>query len=223
MKKILVALSLASFLFTSCLTLNNSGKTKAQMYTQMYEERPLTIIIMNPVNKTTVTEAGNFFYTTLHEPLAEAGYYVLPPFITQNVLKTEGRDDSSKIKNSDLKLFADRYGTDAAFFTTITKWEKSVLLQEVRITVEYTMVSTRSGKVLFHRYSEYVDDKQDTSSFKFFDVLFDAIDTAVTKEIDVARRCNFYSLQDIPVGKYHPQYKTDGEAEALKEKIILKK
>lgn len=222
LRNILFVLPLLSLCFlTSCISLNNSGKKKSEVYANLYEEKPLTVIIMSPVNKSGNKEAGMYFYSTLHEPLAEAGYYVLPPFITRNILKGQKSFEGNAITVGDLKQFSEKYGADAALFTTINKWDKSVLISQISVSIDYMLISTKTGKLLFKRTSNYVEKGRSSSNHFFLDSLINSIDTALTKNIDAARYCNLYAFYDLPSGKYKSTCGTDGEDEALKTEISV--
>ena len=60
--------------------------TRSAQYPKMYEERPLAIAVMPPINQTNHVEAKDYFYTTLYAPLCEKGYYVYSP-MQNNSLK----------------------------------------------------------------------------------------------------------------------------------------
>lgn len=81
MKKfILIAIAVVAVM-TSCTTPLTMGK----QYPAMYEEKPLTIAIMPPINQTTHAEAKDYFYTTMYLPLCEKGYYVFSPYLTMEM------------------------------------------------------------------------------------------------------------------------------------------
>lgn len=48
---------------TACVT--TSPTTLADQYPAMYEEQPLSIVIMPPINNTNHAEAKDYFYTSL--------------------------------------------------------------------------------------------------------------------------------------------------------------
>ena len=75
---ILVAVSLVS-----CGT----TKTLGEQYALMYEEKPVTIVVMPPINQTTHAEAKDYFYTTLYAPLCEKGNYVYSPYLTMELFQ----------------------------------------------------------------------------------------------------------------------------------------
>ncbi|NIS74702.1 MAG: hypothetical protein GTO08_05375, partial [Deltaproteobacteria bacterium] len=44
----------------------------------MYQEQPLTILVLPPMNETTAADAKEYYATTIAEPLSLQGFYVLP-------------------------------------------------------------------------------------------------------------------------------------------------
>ena len=57
-------------LFSSCSTTKTA---KSTAYKGMYEEKPLIVLIMPPINRSTNVESKEFFHTTLNVPIANAG------------------------------------------------------------------------------------------------------------------------------------------------------
>ena len=90
MKKLIITISavLSLFLLVSC------GTTKGVAFPKMYEEDPVVMLVMPPINNSDNVEAKDYFYTTMSVPLAEAGYYVLPPTMTLATLQRESAYDS---------------------------------------------------------------------------------------------------------------------------------
>ena len=77
MKNYLIV-TLAILLLSSCAETITRGK----QYAKLYEEKPVSIVIMPPINQTNSVEAKDFFYTTMYMPLCEKGYYVYSPYLT---------------------------------------------------------------------------------------------------------------------------------------------
>ena len=61
MKKFLWALVVGGLL-SSCSTVN---VTKSQRYPQVYAERPVSILVMPPINRSTKVDAKALFYSSL--------------------------------------------------------------------------------------------------------------------------------------------------------------
>ena len=70
--------------------------TRVAQYPKMYEEKPLTIAVMPPINQTQHVEAKDFFYTTLYAPLCEKGYYVYSPMMTMEMFQSESAYDAEQ-------------------------------------------------------------------------------------------------------------------------------
>ena len=66
-----------------------SQLTRITQYSKMYEEKPVTLLVMPPINNTTDVEAKEFLYTSISRPLIEAGYvyFAMPPLYTITIGK----------------------------------------------------------------------------------------------------------------------------------------
>lgn len=210
-KAIFLSLSII-LLLTSCGEMKNF--TRGSNYPKMYEEKPTSILIMPPINKTVNVEAKEYFYTSLAVPLCEKGYYVISPFLAMETLKGESAYDSEMFLNSKLNKFHDVFGADAALFTTINRWEKSTLGNTITVEIEYLLKSTTNDEILFDRKGTLtVDLSVNSGSGGLLGALVDmaasAITTAATDKVVAARSCNIFSLRDLPDGKYRDTFEKD--------------
>ena len=73
MKHSIYLLLSATLLIVGCGT--TSKLNKAQAYKGMYEEKPVSVLIMPPINRSTNVDAKEYFHTTLNVPILNAGYY----------------------------------------------------------------------------------------------------------------------------------------------------
>ena len=119
MKKFLYAILLIAAA-TSCST-----TTRLSQYPKMYESKPVTILVMPPINNTANVEAKDLLYTSINKPLAEAGYYVISPHLAMDILKSESAYDAEMFIDAPLDKFAQFFGADAVVFSQIDKWTKS--------------------------------------------------------------------------------------------------
>ena len=221
-KSIIISLAV----LVSALAFNSCGTTKIQAFPKMYEEDPLIMLIMPPINNSTAVDAKDYFYTTMTVPIAEAGYYVLPPAMTMATLQRESAYDSERFIDGDLSKFGQLFGADVAVFTIINSWNKSIIGSTITIELEYIFKSTKTNEVLFHRQAKI---KCDTSTGMKGNGLLgtllvataDAVRTAASDYVSVAVMCNETALSDIPYGKYHPAHKSDKEEAAMSKKISM--
>ena len=83
---------------TSCTT--SSNLTRGEVYAKLYEEKPVSILVMPPINNTSNVEAKDLLYTSVSRNIAEAGYYVISPLIAMDVLRNESAYDAEYFINS---------------------------------------------------------------------------------------------------------------------------
>ena len=114
-----LTISLILVFLTSC------GMSKLQRYPKVYTEKPVTILVLPPINKSTATLAKSYYATTISEPLTQAGYYVLPYEVTTEVLKNEGLYNSEELTEIPLDSIGAFFGADAVLYTTINEWDKN--------------------------------------------------------------------------------------------------
>lgn len=186
---------------------------KLEAYKGMYVEKPVTVLLMPPINRSTSVEAKEFFHATLNIPIAEAGYYVIPTFLSMEILKRESAYDAELFIDQPINKFGEVFGADVVLFTIIHKWDKTYGM--VFVDVEYIIKSTKTNEVLFSRrgdirYNTYVEVKNPGGNYGALIAAIGTIAattaaTAATKYVDVARIANTYTFKDIPVGIYAPQ------------------
>jgi hypothetical protein len=212
MKKIILTISVAGILlFSAC---SPKLLPKAEVYKKIYDEKPTSILIMPPINRTTNVEAKEFFHTTLSMPLLNAGYYVIPPFLSMEILKRESAYDSELFLDVSLSEFGKVFGADLALFTIIHKWEKASVLGTITVEVEYILKSVKTNDIVYQRKGGITVNANTSYGQSGFGALVGmavaAIQTATTDHAIVGAACNNVTLQDLPAGPYSPLYGHDG-------------
>ena len=219
MKKLFPIVVFAAIL-CSCGTA--SQVTRESQYAAMYNDMPVTILVMPPINNTSHVEAKDLLYTSISRPLAEAGYYVISPLLAMDVLKAESAYDAELFIDKPLTLFRDYFGADAVVFSQIDDWTKKGVGIETKI--RYIIKSAASGEIIFDRSCDlYLDLQVNSGSNSALAALVElaasAIVTATTDHIVAARKANYFIFRDIPRGKYSPLYMQDKEVIAEKKDI----
>ena len=213
MKRI-VSIILATLVLASC---GSTGLTRSSLYPKMYEEKPVTLLVMPPINNSANVDAKELLYTSISRPLAEAGYYVISPTLAMEILKHESAYDAELFIDKPLKPFHDFFGADAVVFSVIDSWAKQGL--GINTKIRYIIKSALTDETLFDRSCDLyldlsVDSRSDKSQSKsLLNVLVDlaagAINTALTDQIEAARKANYFIFRDLPVGKYDDLYLQD--------------
>lgn len=206
---------------TSCGTMSTA--TRGVQYAKMYEEKPITLLVMPPINNSTNVEAKELLYTSISRPLVEAGYYVISPLLAMEILKAESAYDSEMFFDASLTAFQNYFGADAVVFSVIDTWTKKGMGIETKI--RYVIKSAHTNEILFDRSCDlYLDLSIDTGADGLLGALVDlaasTINTAATDHIKAARKANYFILRDIPRGKYSPEYMLDKETAAEDKDVV---
>ena len=214
-KKNILIIAIATIFLSSCSTYEPIKKSV--QYKGIYDEKPLGVLIMPPINKSTNVDAKQYLHSTLNVPLVNSGYYVLPPFLTMEILQRESAYDAELFLDAPLNKFGEIFGADVVLFTTITRWDKQAIAAKINIEVEYVLKSTKTNEILYKRKGFIVYDASVNSGNSnslaalAVNMIASAINTAVIPYVDIARQCNGYTLQDVPKGKYDENFGLDGE------------
>lgn len=210
MKRIIPLLLL--IVTVSACGLSSPNQTRSSLYPGMYEEKPLTLLVMPPINNTASVDAKELLYTSISRPLAEAGYYVIPPTLAMAVLRQESAYDAELFLDRPLRQFYDFFGADAVVFSVIDSWAKQGV--GISTKIRYFIKSTKTDQVLFDRTCDlYLDLAVHSGNNGWLGALVDlaasALSTALTDHIEAARKANYYIFQDLPVGRYDNLYLKD--------------
>lgn len=224
MRKILLhcAFIIVALLTASC------GITKEMKYSDMYSQQPTSIMIMPPINQTSFVDAKLIYFSSLYRPLCERGYYVFSPYMTMEMLQNESAYDAEPFLNGDLKIFNQVLGADAALFTVIKNWKKATVGSSINVDVEYILRSTTTGQTLYHREGELKLDLSVKTGFGgiggfIADATLSKLNQGLTDKIEAGRLCNFFTLNDMPVGKYHNEFGKDKNVKLDKKSTVKTK
>ena len=218
MKKYII-FGLVALIMSSCAQQITSG----EQYPKMYEEKPLSIVVMPPINQTEHVEAKDYFYTTMYTPLCEKGYYVYSPMLTMEMFQSESAYDAELFIEGDLSQFRNVLGADAAMFTIIKSWKRNNVGGKVTAGVEYILRSTVTGETLYKREGLITVDTSISGGSSGIGALVGlvatAINTAATDKVIAGRKCTAFVLSDMPVGKYSSMHNQDQKQPAGKSYV----
>ncbi len=202
-----------TYLITSCSGL--PIQTKAEAYPAMYDDRkPLSVLVIPAINKSTAAEATDFFNVTITEPLSNVGYYTMPVEIVKDIFLKEGIVDSTMIKGLPTSIFKKNFGADAVLFVTINKWDKQyiVLAGNVSVSMDYVMLSTETSEIIWsYSATQTIDTTAESSGFIMLDILSTAITTATTDYVPIAKQVNYQAFTALPHGGYSDLHGLDQE------------
>ena len=220
-KHTFILIAACAVLFASCGT--TASFTRGELYPKMYEEKPVTLLVMPPINNSNNVEAKELLYTSISLPLAEAGYYVISPHLAMEIFKAESAYDAENFFDQSVGMFGRVFGADAVIFSVIDEWKKVGF--GIQTKLKFIIKSTRTNEVLFDRTCNLYLDLNDNNYYGgglvgvLANVAVSAINTALTDHIIAARMCNQFVFEDVPQGKYRVEHLQDQETPAREKDI----
>lgn len=213
-------------IFLSSLTMGcvtQQTTTKLAAYPKMYQDRPLSILVLPPMNESTAADAKEYYSTTIAEPISSAGYYIFPLEVVSDILKNEGLYDSETIVNVPPQKFREYFGADAVLYIKILKWDTAyyVIGGHVTVSVSFLLKSTTTGEELWKREGTMVlNTSGDTGGAGGVGglvavIVTTAIKTAMADYVPVAKMANSLAIAALPYGKYHGKYQMDKDYQVI--------
>ena len=199
--------------------------TKGQAYPEMYNEKPIAILVVPAINHSTAADAPILYESTINEPLSNAGFYVLPMEVTNRFLRNEGFSEGEALKDIPPQKFAEPFGADAVLYVTIEKWDTNyyVIGGNVTVGASFLMKSCKTGETLWSYRDEIpVNTSGDSGGGLLVALIQTAIATGMQDYVPVARNVNLMTLRSIPFGKYHNSHDKDQSQSIKAGKIPTK-
>lgn len=199
--------------------------TKKEAFPGMYQQRPVSILVLPPINETTAADAKEYYSTTLAEPLSYMGYYVFPIEVVMDMMQHEGAYDTETLMNVPPQKFKEYFGADAVLFVRITKWDTAyyVIGGHVAVGVDFHLKSTTSGADLW-KYDGVLQVSTGGGggggglAGLIVQIVVTAVNTATADYVPIAKRANAMVISTIPTGKYHPMHGLDQETPVIRKK-----
>lgn len=204
--------------------------TKGEKIPLMYQEHPVSILVLPPINQSTAADAKEYYSTTIAEPLSLFGYYVFPIEVTSDILKMEGIYDTELLLNTPPQKFKTYFGADAVLYTTIEKWNVTymVIASNLTVAINCVLKSTASGETLWQYRGVVVVDLSGGSQSSggiaglIVKAVATAVKTAVVDYVPYAKRANYRALNTIPIGKYHGMHGKDMDVKFIEQDLTKK-
>ncbi len=154
-------LKLAALVVPAILSVGCATQTVTPYdYSAFEASNPRSILVLPPVNNSPDVSATFSVYGQVTNPLAEAGYYVLPVAVVNETFKQNGLTNASDIHNVDPKKLQEIFGADAALYVTITQYGSSynVISSVVTVAAEAKLVDLKTGTLLWNNKVVVVDN-----------------------------------------------------------------
>lgn len=123
----------------------------ARVSNAMLEQPPGSILILPPLDSTVETSATYGSLAALTVPLAEAGYYVFPVAVVDQLMRQNGLPDAFDMHQVSLDKLREIFDPDAVLYLTVTDWGTSyqILSSITRVSFSGRLVDARTGTELW--------------------------------------------------------------------------
>lgn len=193
-------------------------------YPLMYKEKPKSVMVMYPWNRSKDTNANQMFYVSICQELSLKGYYVLPSLLMLSEFAADTAFNSRYCKQEDSRKYLESYGVDAVLYVTIYSVKKEWWSTNVNMNAKYDLVSTKTGEILFSRHADFNFDSQSPAKTKSKNGLIEEEKT--NNFIGICQQMQRYVFSDMPIGPYHKDYLMDqnkfSHKKEMKYKISVK-
>lgn len=151
-------------------------------YTAFKQSRPASLLVLPPVNESPDVMATYGVLAQATQPLAEAGYYVVPVTLMAETFKQNGMTSPSDIHEISFKKLHEIFGADAAVYIRVKKYGTSyvVINSETVVAVEARIVDLRNGALLWQGQAQASSAEQNNNNAGG---LVGLLVTAVVKQI----------------------------------------
>ena len=191
------------------------------------DAQPRSILVLPPLNTTMETEASLGVLPSVTVPLAEAGYYVFPVGVVNEMMRQNGLPTAEEMHGVPLSKLKEIFDADAVLYLTVTDWGTSfeLLNSATRVSVEGRLVDGVTGTRLWAG-ERTLQQNSHSGNNGLVGMLAVAIVNQVATSVsdpspDLARQVNYQLLQGADqgwiLGPYHP------EAEAERDEIRRRK
>jgi hypothetical protein len=147
---------LVSFKFVSVLSIVALlaacvGPVKQRDYAAFKNSQPRSILLLPPLNDTSDVQATYGMLSQMTQPVAEAGYYVVPVAVMDETFKQNGLTVPADIQAVAPAKLREIFGADAALYSKVTQYGSVYQVLDSTIVVEASakLVDLRTGDVLW--------------------------------------------------------------------------
>lgn len=150
-------------------------------YAAFLDAKPASLLVLPPLNDSTDVKATPGVWAQATQPLAEAGYYVMPITLVDETFKQNGLTAAADIHEVSAQKLQEFFGADAAVYLRVKQYgtRYSVISSDTVVAVEARIVDLRTGKQLWEGAAKASSAEQQQNQSSLVSMLV----TAVVKQI----------------------------------------
>ncbi len=135
-------------------------------YTAFKQNRPISMLVLPPLNETTEVIAPYGVLSQVTLPLAEAGYYVIPVSLMDETFRQNGLNNPAEIHDVSPPKLREIFGADAVVYIVVRRYgtQFAILSSETTVAIDGRIVDLRSGELLWHGSAAASSSEQQRSN-----------------------------------------------------------
>ncbi|HDR9038738.1 TPA: DUF799 domain-containing protein [Burkholderia vietnamiensis] len=143
--KLLTVLSIVALLSACAQPANRPD------YTAFKKSQPRSILVLPPLNETNDVTATYGMLSQMTQPLAEAGYYVVPVAVMDETFKQNGLTNAAEIQGTSPAKLREIFGADAALYSKVTQYGSvyQIVDSTTVVAASAKLVDLKTGDVLW--------------------------------------------------------------------------
>lgn len=184
MKKInIVFLAFIALFFSACAT-----NQKMYDYSGMLSANPKSVLVLMPTNETTEILASAAVASSIIAPLSEAGYYVFPIALVNDVFKHNGISEPSEIANVSTAKLKEIFNADSALYINVSEYGTTYkLINSVTIVrVQAKLVDLSTSNTIWEGSGEAIQDSGSNNSGGLIGALVSAVISQIANTVSDA-------------------------------------
>ena len=178
-------IALLGTLFALFMLVGCSTQKENYDYTAFKESKPASIFVLLPTNQSNEINASFGVFSQVTLPLSEAGYYVFPVNLTNEVFKKNGLTVADEIQSVSLAKIRQIFNPDAVLYINIQNYGTNyqVIQSDTRVTLDAKLVDARSEKILWTGFASASSLENQQSSNSLISSLISAAITQITDTV----------------------------------------
>lgn len=143
-----LSLVFSALILTGCATTQHTPPKDLSAYKS---HMPKSILVLPPINNSPDVKATYGYWSTVAVPVAEAGYYVFPLSIVDQLFKENGITNGNDAQSIPTQKLREIFGADAGLYTQIKEYgtQYKVIDSVSTVSVEAKLVDLKTGTVLW--------------------------------------------------------------------------
>ncbi len=120
-------------------------------YATFQKAKPVTLLVMPPINESPDVKATPGVWAQATRPLAEAGYYVLPVTLVDETFRQNGVNSANEAQDIAYPKLREIFAADAAVYIRVKRYGTAYIVvdSDTRGELEARILDLRSGAMLW--------------------------------------------------------------------------